>query len=134
VSTTVERTAAQIDTEAIGRACHRALWGPTPGREELAELIQEIEGYIRQLSPEVAAIVPRMQSSTREAALLTLRHVDEHLDPAAPTANLPARLHDLGVTARALLVLHVQCREPLSHEPSIGRGWVLSRAPGHLEA
>ncbi|MER7477477.1 DUF6415 family natural product biosynthesis protein [Streptomyces sp. NPDC126510] len=117
--------AAEIDTAAVERACHRALWEPIPDHAELAKLIPEIEGYVRQLSPEVAAIVPRMQSGTKDAALSTLGHVDEVLDPAAPSANLPARLHDLGVVARALLVLHKQCREPIPGVVPSG-GWLLS--------
>ncbi|MFH8500663.1 DUF6415 family natural product biosynthesis protein [Streptomyces coeruleorubidus] len=124
---------ADIDTAAIRQTCHRALWYPTLSDSELKRLIQEIEGYIRQLSPEVAAIVPRMQSGTRDVALLTLRHVDQALDPQAPSANLPARLHDLGVVARALLCLHEQCREPMSGVVPIG-GWLLSPTSDLLEA
>jgi hypothetical protein len=128
-----EQTAA-IDAETIHRTCQRALWEPAPTGEALPALIGTIEGYVRQLSPEVAAIVPRMQTSTRDAALCTLRHVDELLAPDAPSANLPERLHDLGVTARALLVLHTQCREPLEGEVAIGHGgWTLMRAPVLLE-
>ncbi|GHD34841.1 hypothetical protein GCM10010313_81760 [Streptomyces violarus] len=124
---------APIDAAAIRRTCHRALWNPTPSDSELKRLIHEIEGYIRQLSPEVAAIVPRMQSGTRDVALLTMRYVDQVLDPKAPSANLPERLHDLGVVARALLCLHEQCREAMPGVVPIG-GWLLSPAPDLLEA
>ncbi|MEU3092357.1 DUF6415 family natural product biosynthesis protein [Streptomyces massasporeus] len=119
---------ADIDTVAIRQTCHRALWDPTPSDSELKRLIQEIEGYIRQLSPEVAATVPRMQSGTRDVALLTLQHADQALGPKAPSANLPERLHDLGVVARALLCLHEQRRDPMSGVVPIG-GWLLSPTP-----
>ncbi|MER5214884.1 hypothetical protein ABT063_31125 [Streptomyces sp. NPDC002838] len=53
----------------------------------------------------MATLTPRMQEKMQRLARMVLRHADEILDQNAPTADLPARLHDAGVNARALLYL-----------------------------
>jgi hypothetical protein len=122
---------AEIDTATIRRMCHRALWDPTPAGEDLLTLIKEVEGYVRELSPKVAALVPRMRGETQGAARVALQHVDELLDESVPSADASTRLHDLGVVTRALLTLFEQCREPApsEEEPSDVGGWLLVVLP-----
>ncbi|MEV5877278.1 hypothetical protein AB0L75_24180 [Streptomyces sp. NPDC052101] len=61
--------------------------------------------YVRQLSPEVAALTPTLEDEMQGAAMHTLRYADEVLDPAAPRVDRAARLHGLGVVARSLLTV-----------------------------
>ncbi|MFD7457837.1 MULTISPECIES: DUF6415 family natural product biosynthesis protein [unclassified Streptomyces] len=100
--------ASRIDVELIRDTCQRALWDPTPSSHaEIVGLIQVIEGYIRQLSPVVAALVPRMRrKANRETALVVLRHVDEVLDERQSPVDAVRRLHDVGVVARSLLGMY----------------------------
>ncbi|MGW1917063.1 DUF6415 family natural product biosynthesis protein [Streptomyces sp. NPDC002076] len=98
--------AAPFDPETIKAACRRVLWDITPYESGEAEsLVEALEGFVRQLSPEVAALTPTLEDEMQGAAMHTLRYADDVLDPAAPRADRPARLHDLGVIARSLLTV-----------------------------
>jgi hypothetical protein len=97
--------ASPIDAAAIQRTCERALWDPRPDPAEQRSLIAELEEYVRLFAPKLATLAPRMQKDMQRLARMVLRHADELLDQKAPTADLPTRLHDAGVNARALLAL-----------------------------
>jgi hypothetical protein len=124
--------ASRIGVEEIRRACLRALWDPTPTRTEMMGLIGTLEGYIRELAPVVAALVPRMQQEAiRKTAIVVLRNVDEVLEERESTADVPRRLHDVGVVARALLATYEHPGElvPSKQGPSDSCGWRLSAPP-----
>jgi hypothetical protein len=97
-----------IDVECVRSTCQRALWDPTPtDRAETADLIRTLEGHIRQLSPLVAALVPRLRrKAIRDTAIVVLCKVDEVLGEREPSVDATRRLHDVGVVARALVAMY----------------------------
>ncbi|MFF5019109.1 hypothetical protein [Streptomyces sp. NPDC001165] len=102
----VSNRIAPADAETIKAACQRVLWNMTPyGPGEAEKLVEDIEKYVRQLSPQVDALTPTLDSERQGAALHTLRYADDVLDPAASKENQEARLHDLAVVARSLLTM-----------------------------
>lgn len=95
-----------IDTETIGEAVHVALWDLQPQSAAEAELlVQQLEGHVGLLAPEVAARIPALDESMGGVGAVVLRQAAEVLDPAAPADDRAARLFDLGTVARALLAL-----------------------------
>lgn len=112
------------EVSRIREACRRALWESAPAREETGPLLAELEGHIRLLAPRLAARVSRMDEETQQTALLVLCNVDQVLDERAPRADAAARLHDLGVVARAALTLLEQLGPPDTggRQPADSRG------------
>ncbi|WP_458243612.1 hypothetical protein [Streptomyces sp. MAI_2237] len=96
---------AEVDNSRMRDACKRALWNPAPTVKETEELAVELEGYVRKLGPQLAALVPRMSETMQPLAAVVLRHVGEVLDERAPRSDAAARLEDLGVVVRAALAL-----------------------------
>lgn len=97
----------QLDVLAIRRACRRALGeAALPGHDEMTALAHEVEEYVRLLVREVERLAPRMNESMREQSSVVLRLAGEVLGEDAPRADVPARLHDLGVVTRALVALY----------------------------
>ncbi|MEU2264897.1 hypothetical protein ABZ568_00285 [Streptomyces olindensis] len=95
-----------LDVPAVERLCRRALYDLAPHDPgELAALVEQLEGHVRDLAPRTAQIVPRLRDNAASAARTTLRHADEVLDARAPRADAAARLHDLAVVARSLVTI-----------------------------
>ncbi|MFJ9752900.1 DUF6415 family natural product biosynthesis protein [Streptomyces chartreusis] len=127
-----------IDAATIREACHTALSEARPrSAAETALLVQQLEGHVRLLAPEVAAHLPTMDESRHTVGLIVLRHADEALDPAARSADRAARLHDLGVAARALLTLIEMMASEAGdeeegdedEESSDATGWLITIGP-----
>ncbi|MFI6371084.1 hypothetical protein [Streptomyces sp. NPDC050546] len=98
-------TAAPYDAARIRRRCEEALWGPGGQPAEQRARLQEMEGYVRLLAPELSKLMPRLRDSMRATARIVLRHATELLDSGTASGDPARRLHDAGVTARALLGL-----------------------------
>ncbi|WP_031487749.1 DUF6415 family natural product biosynthesis protein [Streptomyces bicolor] len=108
-----------VDSATIREAFHAALWDVRPRSGAEAErLVLQLEGHVRLLAPEVAARVLAMDESMSATGLLVLRHADDALDPAAPSADRQTRLHDLGVVARALQALIEMTDAPEANDDS----------------
>lgn len=96
---------APFNADQIRRRCEKALWGPSGPLPEQRALVEEMEGYVRLLAPQLTKLLPRMQDRIQGTARTVLRHSDELLDDEAPSTDLATRLHDAGTNARALLTL-----------------------------
>ncbi|MFC5220008.1 DUF6415 family natural product biosynthesis protein [Streptomyces coerulescens] len=128
-----KKRAAAVDGATIRKACHAALWDTRPRTAAETELlVQQPEGQVRLLAPDVAARVPTMDESWHAVALIVLRHADEALDPGARPADPAARLFDLGTSARALLTLTKKTASEEDDEPETDEGEEASDATGWL--
>ncbi|WP_055712567.1 DUF6415 family natural product biosynthesis protein [Streptomyces torulosus] len=97
---------ATLDAPGVRRLCDRALWQvPRIDEDEMTTLLEQLEGHVQRLAPEVARLVAGMRDEVAESAMVSLRHADEVLDAAAPRSDAAARLQDLGVAARSLVTL-----------------------------
>lgn len=121
-----------VDAATIREACHAAL--SVAGTELLVE---QLEGHVRLLAPEVAARAPKASDDMAALARIVLRHADEALNPAAPSVDRQTRLHDLGTAARALLTLSEltapeedDAPEADDDESADPTGWLLIIGPG----
>ncbi|MGX1563106.1 hypothetical protein [Streptomyces sp. NPDC055506] len=97
--------AGTYDSARIRRRCEEALWGPSGPPAEQRTRLQEMEGYVRLLAPELSKLMPRMPHGIRATARIALRHADELVSSGTASGDPARRLHDAGVSARALLGL-----------------------------
>ncbi|MFC9682585.1 hypothetical protein [Streptomyces sp. NPDC056948] len=95
----------QFDAALIRRRCEETLWGPGGQSAEQRARLQEMEGYVRLLAPELSKLMPRMRDGMQGTARIVLRHTDELLNSDTASGDPARRLHDAGVNARALLSL-----------------------------
>jgi hypothetical protein len=109
-----------VDVKGIRARCQSALYDPLPSADQdVQTLIEELEGYISLLVPEVAECAPRMQVWAQDMAQHVMGRAREVME--APADRPAARVWDRATYARALVTLYEQATPP----PDGSGGWLL---------
>jgi hypothetical protein len=88
-----------VHVTEIQRMYHTALWCPPAEEPDRALFANQLRGHMRQLLPELAALLPRMQGAERHIAQRLITATTQILQTSDDN------LHDLGTHCRAMLTL-----------------------------